>query len=95
MDLSTLPAASSKNLHVVLVVAFEEVAVSSVALPGSPSCKDHLSQDRGRMRIQFRKAIVETEMPSVSTVLIGEAGQSLTRVLCPVYFILSYKSQIP
>jgi hypothetical protein len=55
---SAVPAAYSKNLHLVLIVVFEVVAVSGVAAPGPTSCTDHPSQNRGPMRIQFRKAIV-------------------------------------
>jgi hypothetical protein len=62
MDLSTPPTALLKNLHVVLVVAFEEVVVSSVAAPVFVILKSPhqppAPPDRGRMRIQFRKTTV-------------------------------------
>ena len=44
VGLSTVPTAYSKNLHLVLVVVFEVVAVSGVAAFGPTSCTDHLSQ---------------------------------------------------
>ena len=94
VGLSTVPAADSKDLQLVLVVVFEVVAVSRVAAFGPTRCTDHPSQNRGPMRIQFGKAIVRSGNVEYYYCIKWGSRAAFNGVYCPVSFILSFSSQI-